>query len=80
MIGGVITIVWLLVTHIPKAGTAAVLPDAITLPAGEVASAVTLAPGLVLVVTESGRVLAYDTTGAFRQEIALEKGLSPTAP
>lgn len=72
MIGGVIAIVSLLVTHIPKAGTDAVLPAAITLPQGEMVSAVTLAKGLVLVVTESGRVLAYGTDGVLRQEIVLK--------
>lgn len=70
MIGGVITVVWLLVTRMPGA-TAPLprLPEAIALPAGEKASAVTFGQGWTAVVTVSGRILIYGTDGSLRQEV-----------
>lgn len=72
MIGGVIAIVALLVTRLPALQSAPALPAAISLPAGEVADAVTVAKGMVIVVTEAGRVLVFAPDGTLRQEIALE--------
>ena len=39
---------------------------------GEVADAVTVAKGMVIVVTEAGRVLVFAPDGTLRQEIALD--------
>lgn len=72
MIAGVIAIVALLVTRLPAVQAAPSLPPALTLPAGEVAEAVTVAKGMVIVVTEAGRVLVYAPDGTLRQEVALD--------
>ena len=72
MIGGVIAIVALLVTRLPAVQAAPALPASISLPAGEVAGAVTVAKGMMIVVTESGRVLVFTPDGTLRQEIALD--------
>jgi len=72
MIAGVIAIVALLVTRLPAVQAAPSLPPSLTLPAGEVAGAVTVAKGMVIVVTEAGRVLVYAPDGTLRQEVALD--------
>ena len=71
MIGGVIAIVALLVTRLPAGSAAPALPDAVDLPAGEVAEAVTVARDMLLVVSESGRVFVFAPDGTLRQEITL---------
>ncbi|MEY4984720.1 MAG: hypothetical protein RIR62_2986 [Pseudomonadota bacterium] len=71
MIGGVIAIVALLVTRLPAGSSAPALPKAVALPAGEVADAVTVARGMVLVVAESGRVFVFAPDGTLRQELRL---------
>ena len=72
MIGGVIAITVLLVTRLPGAGpTLPVLPDAITLPAGETAMAVTFGKGWIAVVTESEKILILAPDGSLRQSIDL---------
>ncbi len=80
MIGAVITVVWLLVTRMPTAiggaGTGLTagpdLPEAVSLPPGETASAVTFGEGWIAVVTRSGRILVFGSDGRLRQEITLE--------
>lgn len=75
MIGGVIAVVWLLVTRMPAMGAGAAgpqVPAALALPAGEVAGAVTFGPGWTAVVTESGRLLVFNADGSLRQEISIE--------
>lgn len=71
MIGGVIAMVWLLVTRLPAAGRAPEVPAALALPAGETAAAVTFGKGWTAVVTESGRILVFGTDGSLRQEVAV---------
>jgi hypothetical protein len=70
MIGGVISIVALLVTRLPGE-SAPSLPAKVELPAGEAAQAVTVAKGMAIIVTESGRVLVFAPDGTFRQELEL---------
>lgn len=70
MIGGVITIVALLVTRMPEGG-AVVVPEAVVLPEGEVAAAVTVARERLLVVTESQRLLVFDRAGRMIREVDL---------
>ena len=72
MIGGVITIVGLLVTRLPSAA-GPVLPESLALPDGAQAEAVTVGADFVLVVTTDGRALVYGRDGTFRQEIALSE-------
>ncbi len=76
MIGGVITVVGLLVTRMPQAfgSTAPRLPDSIALPAGTEARAVTFGTGWigVVVAAEGGeRFLVYAPDGRLRQQMRL---------
>ncbi|WP_434613387.1 DUF6476 family protein [Tabrizicola sp. M-4] len=71
MIGGVITIVGVLVTRMPD-GSGPALPENLVLPDGTVPEAVTVTRDLVLVVTGDGRVLVFGRNGQFRQEIRLD--------
>ncbi|MGA0541457.1 DUF6476 family protein [Neotabrizicola sp. VNH66] len=71
MIGGVIAMVWLLVTRLPAADRAPEVPATLALPAGETAAAVTFGKGWTAVVTESGRILVFGTDGSLRQEVAV---------
>ncbi len=68
MIVGVITVVGLLVTRMPKPVAAPVLPDILTLPAGAKAAAVTMGTGWIAVVTTDDRILIFDMTGKLRQD------------
>ncbi|WP_126154968.1 DUF6476 family protein [Paracoccus haematequi] len=45
------------------------LPDAIALPAGSRANAVTFARDWIVVVTDAGEVLLYDRSGALRDRV-----------
>lgn len=72
MIGGLLAVVWVFVTRLPAAmSNGPDLPASLSLPAGEVASAITFGKGWTAVVTESGRMLIYGTDGALRQEVAI---------
>jgi hypothetical protein len=73
MIGGVITVVWLLVTRMPGAGgqLPPVLPATLTLPAGAKALAVTFGPGWVAVVTDQDHILIFDEGGVLRQDVVI---------
>jgi hypothetical protein len=75
MIAGVITVVALLVTRLPKAFTAApALPAEIALPEGAAAQAVTFGPGWIGVVVREAtgeRFLLYAPDGRLRQSVAL---------
>jgi hypothetical protein len=71
MIGGVITIVWLLVTHLPVLNPGPTLPPALDLPAGTTASAVTMGRDWIGVVTSDDRILIFTPQGHLRQEIRI---------
>ena len=72
MIVGLLTIVTVLVIRL-NASPAPVLPETIDLPAGMEAVAVTVSREAVVVLTQDGRVLAFDRfTGAPRGEARLE--------
>ena len=70
MIAGVIAVVALLVTRLP--GAAVRVPDALALPDGADAHAVTQAPGYWIVTTTDGRALIFDAEGALRRELPLD--------
>ncbi len=73
LIGGLITVIWLLVTRVPQmASQEPMLPPAINLPDGVAPQAVTLGRGWVAVVTGDDRILIYGTDGTLRQEVAVE--------
>jgi hypothetical protein len=70
LIGGVITIVTLIVTRLPDAMTARPdWPDTMALPEGAVASAVTRGGDWTGVVTTDGRILIFNADGSLRQEV-----------
>lgn len=73
MIGGVITVVGLLVTRMPQAFSAPApsLPDGFTLPAGVEAEAVTFGTGWIAVVTTDDRILIFGRDGRLRQDVAI---------
>mgnify|MGYP003437732235 CR=1 FL=1 len=73
MIGGVITVVGLLVTRMPQAfsAPAASMPDGFTLPEGAKAEAVTFGTGWIAVVTTDDRILIFGRDGRLRQEVAI---------
>ncbi len=75
MIGGVITVVTLIVTRMPTAfvPTTPALPETITLPDGARPAAVTFGTGWIAVVTSDDRILIFDTDGALRQEVRLTR-------
>lgn len=72
MIGGVITVVGLIVTRMPQAFTPApALPATITLPEGTRPAAVTFGTGWTAVVTSDDRILIFGKDGALRQEVRI---------
>lgn len=80
LIGGVITVVWLLVTRLPVPGAYPgahpSLPPALQMPAGATAAAVTMGSGWVAVVTTDNRIMVFGADGKFWQEVAVK----PPAP
>ena len=72
LIGGVLTVVWLLVTRLPLPGAHPGLPPALQMPAGATAAAVTMGTGWVGVVTTDDRILIFGPQGQFWQEIAVK--------
>jgi Flp pilus assembly protein protease CpaA len=76
LIGGVLTVVWLLVTRLPLPGAHPTAPPALQMPAGATAAAVTMGTGWVAVVTTDNRILIFGPDGQFWQEIAVK----PPAP
>ncbi|AXQ93600.1 DUF6476 family protein [Cereibacter azotoformans] len=78
MIGGVITVVTVIVTRMPTSltPTPLTLPEELTLPEGTRAEAFTRGRDWLGVVTEDGRLLIFETDGRLRQEVRLV----PAAP
>ncbi len=76
LIGGVLTVVWLLVTRLPLPGAHPSVPPALKMPAGATAAAVTMGTGWVAVVTTDNRILMFGADGRLWQEIAVK----PPAP
>ena len=73
MIGGVVTVVSLLVIRLNAAPAALPLPEQITLPDGAVATAFTVGSDWYAVVTQTDEILIFDqATGTLRQTIVLE--------
>ncbi|MEM8958831.1 MAG: DUF6476 family protein [Pseudomonadota bacterium] len=66
MIIGVSTIVLLLVMKLGQTPALPALPDALKLPEGAEASAVTFGPGWIAVVDRGERVLLYASDGTYR--------------
>lgn len=79
MIGGVITVVGLIVTRMPQAFTAAAptMPAEVRLPAGTEAAAVTFGTGWIAIVTADDRILIYGRDGTLRQEVQISPAPGP---
>ncbi len=72
MIGGVLTIVGLLVIRLQTPAPVLALPEAIELPAGARAAAFTQGAGWYAVVTEGDEILIFDrTSGSLRQRVRI---------
>jgi len=72
LIVGVITVVGVIVTRMPQAlARGPVLPDALRLPEGAQATAVTTGEGWFAVVTTDQRLLIYGSDGILRREIVI---------
>ena len=69
MIGGLVLVVGLLVQRLRVPSVP--VPEALALPDGATAQAVTRGPGWWAVVTTDGRILIFDAGGALAQEIAV---------
>lgn len=69
MIVGLLTVVALLVTRLRVPHVA--VPDDLALPAGAKVHAVTQGPGWWAVVTQGGRILIFDQSGALRDEVTV---------
>jgi Flp pilus assembly protein protease CpaA len=73
MIGGVITVVAVIVTRMPQGMAAGpVLPDTLTLPPGTTAAAITAGAGWFAVVTTDDRILIFGRNGEMQQEIRVD--------
>jgi Flp pilus assembly protein protease CpaA len=79
MIGGVITVVTLIVTRMPQAFVASgpTLPDSITLPEGIEAKAVTFGKGWIAVVTADDHILILGPDGKVRQDLKIDAVQEP---
>ena len=66
MIIGVSTIVLLLVMKLGQTPAQPALPEALELPEGAEASAITFGPGWIAIVDRGERVLLYDPDGTYR--------------
>ncbi|MBZ4023227.1 hypothetical protein CKO11_12240 [Rhodobacter sp. TJ_12] len=72
MIVGLVTIIGLLVTRLPKGPVLPDLPARIVLPEGVKAETVTFGKGFTVVVSDAGRVLVYRADGALVQDVPLD--------
>jgi Family of unknown function (DUF6476) len=72
MIVGLIILIALIVIRFPSSAPRPALPDAIALPAGTKAEAVTFGRGWVAVVTDADEIVIFDVkTGAERQRVRI---------
>ncbi len=73
MIGGVLTVVGVLVTRMPQVrAQGPVLPENLTLPEGTSAAAVTAGQGWFAVVTTDDRILIFDSNGKMHQVVQIK--------
>jgi Flp pilus assembly protein protease CpaA len=79
MIGGVITVVGLIVTRMPTTlgASAPQVPADVALPEGKTAAAVTFGQGWTAVVTTDDHILVFGSDGKLRQDITLSPTTGP---
>ena len=79
MIGGVITVVGLIVTRMPEAFSTSTpqVPTELALPAGAKAAAVTFGKGWTAVVTTDNHILVFGADGKLRQDVDLSATTGP---
>jgi Family of unknown function (DUF6476) len=79
MIGGVITVVGLIVTRMPQAFSADApqVPDSLKLPDGKTAAAVTFGRGWTAVVTTDNHILIFGTDGTLQQDVPVSTSPGP---
>lgn len=79
MIGGVITVVALLVTRMPDTftGSTPKIPAELNLPEGAKPAAVTFGSGWTAVVTTDDRILVFDSNGLLLQQVAIQPPSGP---
>jgi hypothetical protein len=74
MIGGVITVVAVIVTRMPQAiRPLPALPDAVILPEGTTAHAITFGEGWLGVATSDDRLLIFAPDGQMLQDIEIQR-------
>lgn len=74
MIGGVLAVVWVVVTRFPTPPTPPV-PETLALPAGAEAFSITQGRDWVGIVTTDNRILIYNrATGTLRQTVTVTAG------
>jgi Family of unknown function (DUF6476) len=79
MIGGVITVVGLIVTRMPQAFSASSpnLPTDLRLPEGKEAAAITFGKGWIAVVSTDDHILVFDENGVLKQDIPITTATGP---
>ncbi len=74
MLAGLIVLIWLFVTRFPEPVPVLDLPDAIALPTGVRATAITRGADWIAVVTADDEILIFDADGrTLRQRIAITR-------
>ena len=73
MIGGVIAIVWLLVTRLPNPNAQPMLPEGLILPAGVAPQAVTFGTGWIAVVGSDDHIRIDGADGTQWQDIPMTR-------
>lgn len=73
MIGGVIAVVWLLVTRLPNPNAQPQLPQGLILPEGVTPQAVTFGKGWIAVVGSDDHIRLFGTDGAPWQDIKVTR-------
>ncbi|MCW1920077.1 DUF6476 family protein [Rhodobacter sp. KR11] len=73
MIGGVIAVVWLLVTRLPNPTAPPALPEGLTLPQGVSPQAVTFGRGWIAIVGSDDHIRLFGADGTPWQDIAITR-------
>ena len=72
LIGGVLTVVWLLVTRMPVPMARPTVPPSLQMPAGATAAAITMGTGWIAVVTTANHILVFGADGKMWQDVTIK--------